>query len=230
MSTPSAARPTVERVHDIALSLFARHGYDGMSLSQLASEVGIQKPSLYNHIESKQALFMALVEQVEAALFAALDNSLTRHAGGDVHTRLFELVCDLSRFILVEAQGVFYKRYLLFPPEPLAAEVRAVTARGEARINAALHDIYAQGLRDGVWVESRRARLSRCVLLPDGRAVQRTLHVLGGRIRSPCCIDLADLLGRADRLACVLCPIWVRFCPAIAHADALVLIKLLFLN
>ncbi|MGB7755200.1 MAG: TetR/AcrR family transcriptional regulator [Salinisphaera sp.] len=177
MSTPSAAQPTVERVHDIALSLFARHGYDGMSLSQLASEVGIQKPSLYNHIESKQALFMALVEQVEAALFAALDNSLTRHAGADVHTRLFELVCDLSRFILVEAQGVFYKRYLLFPPEPLAAEVRAVTARGEARINAALHDIYAQGLRDGAWSDlGERGFLDAFYCLMDGLFSERFMY------------------------------------------------------
>ena len=59
----------------------------------------------------------------------------------------------MSRFVLVEAQGVFYKRYLLFPPEPLAAEVRAVTGRGEARIDAALHDIYAQGLREDVWTD-----------------------------------------------------------------------------
>ncbi|WP_145961274.1 TetR/AcrR family transcriptional regulator [Salinisphaera sp. LB1] len=177
MSTSSASRATVDRVHDIALSLFARHGYDGMSLSQLASEVGIQKPSLYNHIESKQALFMALVERVEAALFAALDHSLTRHAGADVHTRLFELVCDLSRFILVEAQGVFYKRYLLFPPEPLAAEVRAVTGRGEARINAALHDIYAQGVRDGVWPElSERGFLDAFYCLMDGLFSERFMY------------------------------------------------------
>lgn len=177
MSTPSASQPTVERVYDIALSLFARHGYDGMSLSQLASEVGIQKPSLYNHIESKQALFMALVERVEGALFDALDASLARHAHADVHTRLFELVCDMSRFILVEARGVFYKRYLLFPPEPLAAEVRAVTGRGEARINAALHEIYVQGQREEVWPDlGERGFLDAFYCLMDGLFSERFMY------------------------------------------------------
>lgn len=177
MGTQSASQSTAERVHDTALTLFARHGYDGMSLSQLAGEVGIQKPSLYNHIDSKQALFMALVERVEAAFFKALNDSLSRHGAASVHTRLFELVCDLSRFILVEAQGVFYKRYLLFPPEQLAADVRAVTERGERQINAALHDIYAQGLRDEVWSDlSERSFLDAFYCLMDGLFSERFMY------------------------------------------------------
>lgn len=177
MSIQSASQSTADRVYDTALSLFARCGYDGMSLSQLAHEVGIQKPSLYNHIDSKQALFMALVERVEAAFFDALDTSLTRYAEADVHTRLFELVCDLSRFILAEARGVFYKRYLLFPPETLAAEVRAVTGRSEARIDAALHDIHAQGLRDGVWLDlDERGFLDAFYCLMDGLFSERFMY------------------------------------------------------
>ncbi|HET7314628.1 TetR/AcrR family transcriptional regulator [Salinisphaera sp.] len=202
MSTQSASQPTVERVYDTALSLFARHGYDGMSLSQLASEVGIQKPSLYNHIESKQALFMVLVERVETAFFAALDDSLAGHAQADVHTRLFELVCDLSRFILVEAQGVFYKRYLLFPPEPLASEVRGVTGRGEARIDAALHEIHAQGQRDGVWSElSERGFLDAFYCLMDGLFSERFMYSVDEydrRVASIWPIFWAGLTARTD--------------------------------
>lgn len=177
MSTQPAAQSTLERVHETALLLFARHGYDGMSLSQLASEVGIQKPSLYNHIDSKQALFMALVERVEGAFFSALNTSLSRHAEADAHTRLFELVCDLSRFILVEAQGVFYKRYLLFPPEPLTAEIRAVTGRNEACIDAALYDIYTQGLCEDIWPElSERCFLDAFYCLMDGLFSERFMY------------------------------------------------------
>lgn len=202
MKRASEPQSTVERVHDTALALFARHGYDGMSLSQLANEVGIQKPSLYNHIESKQALFMALVERVEAAFFEALDASLGRHVGADVHTRLFELVCDLSRFILVEAQGVFYKRYLLFPPEPLAAEVRSVTCRGEARLDAALHDIYAQGQHDAVWVDlSERGFLDAFYCLMDGLFSERFMYSVDEydrRVASIWPIFWAGLTARAD--------------------------------
>ena len=109
-----------EGIHRAA-DLFARQGYEATTLAQIADGVGIRKPSLYNHIDSKAALFLDLVAQVEAAFFVVQDASLARHAEADVKTRLHALVEDLSVFIFTESQGAFYKRCLLFPPEPLAS-------------------------------------------------------------------------------------------------------------
>ncbi|WP_423822507.1 TetR/AcrR family transcriptional regulator [Salinisphaera sp. SPP-AMP-43] len=203
MATQCPAQPTVERVHEIALSLFARQGYEGMSLSQLAAEVGIRKPSLYNHIDSKQALFMSLVERVQAAFFEALDTSIARHAEADVHKRLFELVCDLSRFILTEAQGVFYKRYLLFPPEALSDQVRAINADGEARIDAVLHALYVQGQQEQAWGElSERGFLDAFYCLMDGLFSERFIYSgdeYDRRVASIWPIFWSGLTARADR-------------------------------
>lgn len=202
MAKQCPPQPTAERVHDIALSLFARQGYEGTSLSQLAAEVGIRKPSLYNHIDSKQALFMGLVERVQAAFFEALDTSIARHAGADVHKRLFELVCDLSRFILAEAQGVFYKRYLLFPPEALSDQVRAINADGEARIDVVLHELYIQGQQEQVWDElSERGFLDAFYCLMDGLFSERFIYSgdeYDRRVASIWPIFWAGLTARTD--------------------------------
>lgn len=47
-----------------ALDLFSERGYDAVSVDQIAKEVGIKAPYLYNHYPSKQAIFDAIFEDV----------------------------------------------------------------------------------------------------------------------------------------------------------------------
>lgn len=45
-----------------ALRLFAEKGFDTVSVSQIASAVGLSAPALYRHFESKQVLFDAIID------------------------------------------------------------------------------------------------------------------------------------------------------------------------
>jgi AcrR family transcriptional regulator len=74
--TGSSGPKTLEAIHRIGLKLIYEHGYEAMSLRQLASEVGIQQGSLYNHIHSKQDLLADLVRGHMTDLLAALDAAL----------------------------------------------------------------------------------------------------------------------------------------------------------
>lgn len=53
---------TKEKILDTALELFSRHGYDGVSVRDIARAVGIRESSLYNHFPSKRALFDGIVD------------------------------------------------------------------------------------------------------------------------------------------------------------------------
>jgi AcrR family transcriptional regulator len=62
-----------EELTRIAARLFAEKGYQGTSLADLAEEVGMQKPSLYHHIASKEDLLWEVASDGAAAFHAALD-------------------------------------------------------------------------------------------------------------------------------------------------------------
>lgn len=55
---------TQERILDAAETLFARKGYQATSLGEVAGEVGIRSPSLYNHFRNKEALYRAVLERL----------------------------------------------------------------------------------------------------------------------------------------------------------------------
>jgi AcrR family transcriptional regulator len=53
-----------QRILDAALLLLARHGYDGMSLQQIADEVGLHKATLFHHFTGKRELALEVWESV----------------------------------------------------------------------------------------------------------------------------------------------------------------------
>lgn len=54
---------TRELILDAAEKLFATRGLDGVAVRDLARELGLTAPSLYNHFPSKQALYDAVLER-----------------------------------------------------------------------------------------------------------------------------------------------------------------------
>ena len=56
-----------------AARLFAEKGYHGTSIGDLAEAMGVQKGSLYSHIESKADLLWEVAREGAAAFHAALD-------------------------------------------------------------------------------------------------------------------------------------------------------------
>src|SRR5512132_1994429 len=57
----------------LAAQLFAEKGYHGTSVGDLAEAMGVQKGSLYAHIDSKADLLWAVAREGAAAFHAALD-------------------------------------------------------------------------------------------------------------------------------------------------------------
>lgn len=57
---------TKEKIIETALTLFAKNGYDGTSVEQIAQDVGIKAPSLYKHFKGKEDILNSLIDIAEA--------------------------------------------------------------------------------------------------------------------------------------------------------------------
>lgn len=55
---------TKEKILIIALRLFAIHGYEAVSVSQIAGELGMTKSALYKHYKNKRDIFNCIFEYV----------------------------------------------------------------------------------------------------------------------------------------------------------------------
>jgi TetR/AcrR family transcriptional regulator, cholesterol catabolism regulator len=93
---PRDGAKTSLAIREAAASLFFEHGYKATSLRSVASAVGIQVGSLYNHINGKDELLndimVAVMDELEAsvteAVEAAGDSAVDRlRAAVDAHLR-----------------------------------------------------------------------------------------------------------------------------------------------
>ena len=53
---------TKEKIFDVSVDLFSQYGYDGVSVRQIAGEVGIKESSIYNHYKSKESIMDSILE------------------------------------------------------------------------------------------------------------------------------------------------------------------------
>ncbi len=62
---PKTGEPlTRQRILEAALHLIDREGLEGFSMRKLGAVLGVEAMSLYNHVESKRALFDGVIEQL----------------------------------------------------------------------------------------------------------------------------------------------------------------------
>ena len=83
---------TKSRILDEALTLFSIHGYDAVSVGEIAQAVGIKAPSLYNHFAGKQAIFDAILHEVSAQYEAETEAQFVHIENAEADTDLFAAI------------------------------------------------------------------------------------------------------------------------------------------
>ena len=81
---PAPARR--EQILDVAVEVFARNGFHGASMNDVAEAAGVTKPVLYQHFDSKQDLYMALLDEVGNRLLNAITKATDGVASGRQQT------------------------------------------------------------------------------------------------------------------------------------------------
>ena len=138
----------------ISLEHFAEKGYDGASLSAIASDAGIKKPSIYAHFPSKLELFRAIVRDFKADYLACWEKALKKSAALPPDQRLGACFHGVSRHYLKDrSKMAFWVRLWMFPPNEIAAEIREDLQQNNALFIAHIEEIFRQGIREGIFRE-----------------------------------------------------------------------------
>ena len=86
---------TTERILDAAEKLFAAQGYQGTSLREIAQQVGIKEPGLYNHFKGKQDLYSAVLDRALSPMAAAMEALFGKASSYKEYTDLPLVMTDL---------------------------------------------------------------------------------------------------------------------------------------
>jgi AcrR family transcriptional regulator len=137
----------MEAIRKAGLRLIFQHGYEAMSLRQLAAEVGIQPGSLYNHISTKQELLADLIQDHINDLLRELDTALRGKEGAVERLRAF--VAFHVSYHMTRKREVFIANSELRSLDPRNYEA-VVALRGayERRLAGILTDGVAEGVFD----------------------------------------------------------------------------------
>lgn len=123
----TVANDRFEQTREHALQLFASKGYHAVSMRELAASLGLTVGSLYNHVESKEALLLEFIEELYETLCVKAARVLgksSRDARAQALIKMHLALHDSmpAHFILVEHDA-----------RHLCEEYRAIAARARGR-------------------------------------------------------------------------------------------------
>ncbi len=132
------------------IKLFARDGYAGAGMSELARRVGVRKASLYAHYRGKKEIFrgvFTLVLQRYSAHLGRIESTLDR--GVPMQGRLCEIFSSYaSYFSDAEAMRFWYRVYMT-PPAFMKREIYQTSLAVELRFLRRLTRLFRDAMAAG---------------------------------------------------------------------------------
>ncbi|MGD8584687.1 MAG: TetR/AcrR family transcriptional regulator [Chloroflexota bacterium] len=137
---------TQARILNAAETTFAQLGYDGTSVSAICQAAGVSKGAFYHHFNSKQALFLQLLDRWLAGMDAAM--SLLGESSADVPERIMGMSGIISQLLRVrEKELLLYLEFLNKAARD--PEVWREIIKPYHRYRTAFAELLEQGNREG---------------------------------------------------------------------------------
>jgi AcrR family transcriptional regulator len=199
MSPPRSAEPSGstkrlpadrrrEQLLDVALGLFAQRGFNATTMDDIAEAAGVTKPLLYQHFDSKRALYLELVGSVSATMLEAIGKAVA--AAGNPRQQVERGFAAYFHLVVTHADGF----HLLFGSDvPNDLELSRAVRNVENSIAEAIESLIDAGLD-----EDHRRLLAYAVV---GMAEGASRHFLAARNPAEGDPHESEAIRLADRLA-----------------------------
>ncbi len=129
---------------DAARVLFARNGFRGTGTSDIAAAAGCSEPMIYKHFESKQALFLAVLDECKRYMRERFAEAAAGE--GDLFDGYLRFVRGLAGDAKVaELSRLRYLAVTLSDEPEIRAGLAAMVAQWQANVRAAVEVAHANG-------------------------------------------------------------------------------------
>jgi TetR/AcrR family transcriptional repressor of nem operon len=172
---------TKEKALRESMSLLQASGYNGFSFQHVADALGIKKPSLYDHFESKEELGLRLINDYRAR-FTAWQETIAAFDPADRLAAYFEAIfrfaCDGKKLCPIGALGSDFNTL----PKRLQKELSKVFAEQVQWLELIITD----GQRKKIFRRDLPARELAELVVSAGLGSQKTARISGDeeRVRS----------------------------------------------
>ncbi|MFN8287169.1 MAG: TetR/AcrR family transcriptional regulator [Chitinophagales bacterium] len=140
----TATLSTKQTIRQTAEKLFQERGYAAIGMRELAREVGIEAPSIYNHYKSKDDLLREICFDIAEQFFKAFDTAVVDEEKGNKKLKLAIRAHIGVIANNIEASEVFFNEWV-FLEEPHLAKFKKLRYEYEMRFR----DLIEKGIKRG---------------------------------------------------------------------------------
>ncbi|WP_017186245.1 TetR/AcrR family transcriptional regulator [Alkalibacillus haloalkaliphilus] len=135
-----------EQIIKESIQLFSEYGYEATSMTKIAEQVNIKKPSLYAHFKNKDAIFYSAVKQVTEEYVDFVLKTIDQKKGQSSKDTLYNVLHQAyTNEYQLEFLGEFFYRFVLFTPYEVEAQIKPLIKKSEEQLESALIKIVELG-------------------------------------------------------------------------------------
>ncbi len=145
MTTEVTRSVRKEAIHAAARTLFCKRGFAETSMQDIASELGLQRGSLYHHIESKEELLLEILADSQNEMFGAVERIINGKSSAPEKLCLYLMVSLETMARRQQEMLIWIAEFRKIPEvlEPLAKKAH--------KVDANLMRIIEEGIETGTW-------------------------------------------------------------------------------
>jgi AcrR family transcriptional regulator len=130
--------PLRDQIRDTARDLFAREGYESVSMRRIGSEIGCSPMAIYRHYENKEELLLSICEETFSRMIQLLDKA--RQTSGTRLEVLRRCVRTIIDFHLEHPNHYKVTFMTVMPPGPVAERKVAIGQHAMDRLRLGVRE------------------------------------------------------------------------------------------
>lgn len=134
---------TRERIIEVSLELFAKRGFSGVTVRDIAKAVGVRESALYKHFKNKQDILDKIIIEMQDRIHKTyIEQQVPEAVSQDVAKGYRELSAQ-------QLKHISWQLFCLYTKDPMVSNYRKLLMR-EMLVSEHIADLYSEAFLTGV--------------------------------------------------------------------------------